>query len=171
MFKKILLASALSAALVSTTIAAPAKAPTIGVINLPLIMSELPQTKAVEAKLAKEFAARKAELESLQQKGIQLSQELQTGKYQGDQLISKQRELAQMQSDFQLKARAYQEDEHKRGNEEQRKIAVEIQNAIDSIAKERGIELVLREVGIAYVVPSLDLSQDVIDRVSKANKK
>lgn len=172
MFKKILLATALTAALVSPVMAADAaKTPTVAVINLPLIMNEIPQSKDVEAKLAKEFAPRQAELQSLQQKGAQLAQELQSGKYKGDQLTTKQRELAQMQSDFQLKVRAFQEDERKRSTEEQRKIAVEIQNAIDAIAKERGIDLVLREMGIAYTIDSLDISKDVISRVSKAKKK
>lgn len=171
MFKKILLATALTAALVSPTMAAaPAKAPTVAVINLPLIMSEIPQTKAVEAKLSQEFAPRQAEIQSLQQKGSQLAQDLQMGKYQGDELTKKQRELAQLQSDFQLKVRAFQEDERKRSGEEQRKIAVEVQSAIDAIAKERGIDLVLREIGIAYTIDSLDISQDVIKRVSNSAK-
>lgn len=171
MFKKILLATALTAALVSPSMAAPAaKAPTVAVINLPLIMNEIPQSKAAEEALAKEFAPRQAELQSLQTKGAKLAQDLQSGKYQGDQLIAKQRELAQMQSDFQLMARAFQEDERKRSTEEQRKVAVEVQNAIDAIAMERGIDLVIREMTIAYVVPELDITKDVIDRVSKANK-
>lgn len=173
MFKKILLATAVSAALALPAMAAPAaKAPTIAVINLPLVMNEIPQSKAVEESLRKEFAGRQDELQKLQQKGMQLSQELQTGKYQGDTFTAKQRELAQLQSDFQLKARAFQEDERKRSTEEQRKIAVEVQSAIDAIAKERGIDLVLREIGIAYTIDSLDISRDVIDRVSKnAGKK
>lgn len=167
MFKKILLATAVTAALVAPSFAAPAKTPTVAVINLPLIMSEIPQSKALEEKLAKEFGPRQNELQTMQQKGTQLAQEIQMGKYQGDELINKQRELAQMQSDFQLKARAFQEDESKRSKEENRKIAVEVQSAIDAIAKERGIDLVLREISIAYVVDSLDISNDVIARVSK----
>lgn len=172
MFKKILLATALTAALVSPVMAADAaKTPTVAVINLPLIMNEIPQSKDVEAKLAKEFAPRHTELMSLQQKGAQLTQELQSGKYTGDQLIKKQRELAQMHADFQLKVRAFQEDERKRSLEENRRVEIEIQNAIDSIAKERGIDLVLSDKGIAYVANYLDISQDVISRVSKAKKK
>lgn len=172
MFKKILLATALSATLVAPTMAADAaKSPTIAVINLPLIMAEIPQTKAVENILQKEFAGRQDELQKLNQKGIQLAQDLQAGKYQGDELTNKQRELAQLQSDFQLKARAFQEDERKRSTEEQRKIAVEVQKAIDAIAQERGIDLVLRGEGIAYTIPALDISRDVIERTSKSVDK
>lgn len=171
MFKKILLASALSVALLGATqtaaIAAPAaKSPTIAVINLPLIMSEIPQAKAVEEALSKEFSAREKELQDMQQKGTKLGQEINSGKYKGNDLVAKQREIAQLQADFQLKARALQEDQQKRIQEENRKLAVSVQIAIDDIAKERGIDLVLRGEGIAYTIEALDISQDIIKRIS-----
>ena len=171
MFKKVLLASALSVALLgatqTTAIAAPAaKSPTIAVINLPLIMSEIPQAKAVEEALSKEFSAREKELQDMQQKGTKLGQDINSGKYKGNDLVSKQREIAQLQADFQLKARALQEDQQKRIQEENRKLAVSVQIAIDDIAKERGIDLVLRGEGIAYTIEALDISQDIIKRVS-----
>ena len=110
------------------------------------------------------------QMQKMQQKGSQLGSDLQAGKYKGDELVSKQRELAQLQSDFQLKARALQEDQQKRVSEEQRKINIEVQKAIDAIAKERGIDLVLRGEGIAYTIPELDISSEVITRVSAAGK-
>ena len=63
MLKKVLLASALGAALFTTSLAqsavaaeaAAAKAPTIAVLNLQYIMTEIPQSKALQQTLAKEF--------------------------------------------------------------------------------------------------------------------
>lgn len=175
MLKKVLLASALSFALLGASAQAAdapaaARTPTVAVINLPFIINEIPQTKALEEALAKEFGAREQELQKMQQKGSQLGTDLQAGKYKGDELVAKQRELAQLQSDFQLKARALQEDQQKRVAEEQRKINIEVQKAIDAIAKERGIDLVLRGEGIAYAIPEMDISSEVITRVSAANK-
>lgn len=175
MLKKVLLASALSFALLGVSAQAAdapaaARTPTVAAINLPFIINEIPQTKALEEALAKEFGAREQELQKMQQKGSQLGSDLQAGKYKGDELVSKQRELAQLQSDFQLKARALQEDQQKRVSEEQRKINIEVQKAIDAIAKERGIDLVLRGEGIAYTIPELDISSEVISRVSAAGK-
>ena len=64
MFKKALLASALSVALlgaVGPAVAAEAaKTPTVAVINLPLIMNEIPQAKEVEKRLNKEFSGRES---------------------------------------------------------------------------------------------------------------
>lgn len=175
MLKKVLLASALSFALLGASAQAAdapaaARTPTVAVINLQLIINDIPQTKALEEALAKEFGAREQELQKMYQKGSQLGTDLQAGKYKGDELVAKQREFAQLQSDFQLKARALQEDQQKRAAEEKRKIDIEVQKAIDAIAKERGIDLVLRGEGIAYTIPELDISSEVITRVSAANK-
>lgn len=176
MLKKVLLASALSFALLGASAQAAdapaaARTPTVAVINLQLIINDIPQTKALEEALAKEFGAREQELQKMYQKGSQLGTDLQAGKYKGDELVAKQREFAQLQSDFQLKARALQEDQQKRAAEEQRKINIEVQKAIDAIAKERGIDLVLRGDGnIAYAIPELDISSEVISRVSAAGK-
>lgn len=171
MLKKALLASALSLALVTTAApsfaaSAPA-APTIAVINLPLIMSELPQVKAVEAKLSKEYGAREKEVSDMQQKGIKLQQDIQAGKFKGDELTKKQRELAQLQADFGLKARALQEDQKKSFMQEQQKIEVDVQKAINEIAKEKGYDIVLRGEGVVYATPAFDISNDVIKRASK----
>lgn len=175
MFKKALLASALSVALlgaVGPAVAADAaKTPTVAVINLPLIMNEIPQAKEVEKRLNKEFSAREQELQKMQEKGAKLGQDINSGKYKGNELTAKQREIAQLQADFQLKARALQEDQQKRVQEENRKLAVAVQKAIDSIAAERGIDLVLRGEAIAYTISALDISSDVIQRVSAAKGK
>lgn len=177
MLKKVLLASALSFALLGASAQAAdapaaARTPTVAVINLQLIMNDIPQTKALTEALAKEFGAREQELQKMYQQGSQLGTDLQAGKYKGDEMVAKQRELAQLQSDFQLKARALQEDQQKRAAEEQRKIDIEVQKAIDAIAKERGIDLVLRGDGgiAAYIIPELNISSEVITRVSAASK-
>ncbi|HIX56485.1 MAG TPA: OmpH family outer membrane protein [Candidatus Anaerobiospirillum pullistercoris] len=181
MLKKVLLASALGAALFTTSLAqsavaaeaAAAKAPTIAVLNLQYIMTEIPQSKALQQTLAKEFGAREQELQKMQQEGVKLSQDLAAGKYKGDELTNKRRELEQLQADFRLKGRALQEDQQKRVQEEEREVMVTVQRAIDSIAQERGIDLVLRGEAIAYTISDLDISQEVIKRVSadKGSKK
>lgn len=151
--------------------AAPqAIAPTIAVINLPLIMSEIPQTKSSQQALAKEFEGRENELKKLQDEGQKLAADLNSGKITGDKATEAQRKLAQLHSDFKLKATALEEDSRARLSQEQVKITTEVQKAIDKIAKERGIQLVLREGAIAYTINALDISQDVIDMVSKAKK-
>lgn len=173
MLKKVLIASALSAVLMASSVnqsalaaGSAAKTPTVAVLNLQYIMTEIPQAKALQETIAKEFGPREQELQKMQQEGVKLSQDLAAGKYTGDEQVSKRRELEQLQADFRLKGRALQEDQQKRLQQEEREIMVTVQRAIDSIAQERGIDLVLRGEAVAYTINDLDISQEVIKRVS-----
>lgn len=180
MFKKTAIALTMASVFAATSVMAAPKdapkaasqaiAPTIAVINLPLIMSEIPQTKSSQQALAKEFEGRENELKKLQDEGQKLAADLNSGKITGDKATEAQRKLAQLHSDFKLKATALEEDSRARFSQEQVKITSEVQKAIDKIANERGIQLVLREGSIAYTINALDISQDVIDMVSKAKK-
>ncbi len=165
------LSAAAAALLLSVGAAQAADAPTIAVINVPLIMHEIPQAKESQAAMAKEFGPRQQELQTLDQEGQKLSQELQSGKLTGQALTDAQRHLAQLQSDFNLKGRALQEDANRRGREEQVKLGGLVQQAVDAIAKERGLQLVLKGESVAYAVKAVDISQDVIDRVAAQHKK
>lgn len=171
MFKKVVLATALASVVsFAANAAESAQTPTIAVINVPLIMHEIPQTKTSREALAKEFAPRERELQNLEAEGNKLAQRLRDSKLSDKEKVDIQRRLAQMQSDFNLKAQAFQEDQRKRSSEEELKLAQEVQKAIDAIAKERGIQLVIRGESVAYTVNALDISQDVINRVGKARK-
>ena len=172
MFKKIALALAVASIAATPAMAAEkAQTPTIAVINVPLIMHEIPQAKTTREKLAKEFAPRERELQNLEAEGNKLAQKLKDSKLSEKERVDLQRRFAQMQSDFNLKAQALQEDQRKRVADENLKLAQEVQKAIDAIAKERGIQLVLRGESVAYTVNALDISQDVIERVGKSGKK
>ncbi|MGN0909121.1 MAG: OmpH family outer membrane protein, partial [Succinivibrio sp.] len=67
----------------------------IGVVNVPLIMNDIPQAAASKEKLQKQFGPRAAELQKLETDGKALQQQLPTLK--GDQQVEAQRKLAQMQ--------------------------------------------------------------------------
>lgn len=174
MIKKVALVAALAAALSMNVQAAEDKSAEassfIGVINMPFIMNEIPQAKASMEALQKEFGPREAELQKIETDGKALEQTLPTLK--GDQLVDTQRKLAQMQADFNLKLRALQEDRQKRAREEKLKLSKMIQKAIDAIAKERGLQLVIRGEDVAvFVTKGVNISDEVIKRVSKQNDK
>lgn len=171
MLKKLLPAAAVLAAVSANPVFAAT--PTFAVVNLPYIMNELPQTKALEESLAKEFAPRQAELEKLQSKGNALLKEIQEKKYSGKKLEEKEQEVAKLQAEFQKKLMAFQEDQRKMTADGQRQLQIDVQLAIDSIAKERGVDIVLRENGIVFIAEgsNLDISEEVIKRASKPAKK
>lgn len=178
MLKKLLLASAISMALISTSTyaadaatagkteqAAKKSATNIAVVNLRLIMAELPQAKAESEAMQKEFGPRSEELQKIQQEGVKLEAELQ--KSQGDKATELQRKLAKLKADYDLKGQALQEDSQKRQREAEMKLGKLIQTAIDRIAKERGIELVVRGESVVFASDAVDISEEVIARASK----
>ena len=178
MLKKLLLASAISMALISTSTyaadaatagkteqAAKKSATNIAVVNLRLIMAELPQAKAESEAMQKEFGPRSEELQKIQQEGATLEAELQ--KSQGDKATELQRKLAKLKADYDLKGQALQEDSQKRQREAEMKLGKLIQTAIDRIAKERGIELVVRGESVVFASDAVDISEEVIARASK----
>ena len=173
MIKKFAMVAALAAAFSVNVQAAEDKAAEassfIGVINMPLIMNDIPQAKTSKDALQKEFGPRQAELQKLETDGKALQQTLPTLK--GDQLVDTQRKLAQMQADFNLKMRALQEDQQKRVREEEVKLGKMVQEAIDAIAKERGLQLVVRGEAVVFATKAVDISGAVIKRVSKQSGK
>ncbi|MBQ9274015.1 MAG: OmpH family outer membrane protein [Succinivibrio sp.] len=148
--------------------AASAAIPPIGVINVRYAMLTIPQAKDAEAALNKEFGPREEELKKLSTEGQALEKTLPGLK--GDKLVETQRRLEQMQADLNFKSRALQEDFQKRGQEEQLKMGKLIQQAVDNIAKERGLVLVLKGEAVVNAAPVVDITKEVIDRVSKQHK-
>ena len=180
MFKKLALATALSMTLVSyqaladdakvdapkTDATAPkAAGVSIAVINLRYIMSELPQAKAASEEMKTQFGPRSQELKSIQEKGQKLEAQLQTAK--GEEVTKIQRQLAALKSDFDLKAQALQEDQQKKEREFEVTLGKLVQTAIDRIAKERGIDVVLRGESVVFATDAVDISKEVIERASK----
>lgn len=175
MANKFAIAAALAAAVIAPAAFGADSAPAqndaaaassfIGVVNVPLIMNDIPQAAASKEKLQKQFGPRAAELQKLETDGKALQQQLPTLK--GDQQVEAQRKLAQMQADYNLKARALQEDQGKAIHDEEMKLGRLVQEAIDNIAKERGLQLVIRGEAVAYATRAVDISDEVISRVSK----
>ena len=88
-------------------------------------------------------------------------------KSQGDKATELQRKLAKLKADYDLKGQALQEDSQKSQPEAEMKLGKLIQTAIDRIAKERGIELVVRGESVVFASDAVDISEEVIARASK----
>lgn len=176
MLKKLVLAATCSVALLGNAYAATKNfTPNIAVVNLQLIMFEIPQAKAVQATMEKTFGSRQKELMDLDAKGKKLYNELQSGVYQGDKAVDARRRLAALESDIQLKSQALREDSRKKLQEEQNKVLTLVQKEINAVAKDRGIDIILQKEAIGYLSEEADkninITQAVIDRLVKDNKK
>jgi outer membrane protein len=168
---KVLQVASLALGLMATGFSAEAAAETkIAVINVPRIMQEIPQGKAVEAKLKSEFSSRISEMQRLETEGQTLAAKLKKDEafMAADERTKLQRRLAELQADFNLKGQALQEDQRRRFNEEQKKVLNKVQDAIDGIAKAQGYDLILNGQSVVFGAEKLDISAEVIQQVSKS---
>lgn len=72
-----------------------------------------------------------------------------------------------LKSEYQLKGKALDEDLRRRQGEEQNKLLVKVQKAINTIAEKEKYDLVLQRGAVIYVKPNADISGKVVEALSK----
>jgi outer membrane protein len=70
---------------------------------------------------------------------------------------------------LQDKGQPLQENMQRRTEEERRKLFGLIQQAIEAIAKKDDYDMVLNSNAVPFSVPKFNISQEVLEQVSKAN--
>jgi len=165
--KSIALATIASGALLSS--AASAADQKIAVVNFQEVMAKIPQTAAVMQSLEAEFKDQKAVLAQLQ-KDLQYYQEK---KKRDSSLMSKKeieeldKKMADLYNEYQTKGKKLQDDAGARQNEEQNKIIALVRQAIDGIAAKDKLDLVLQAQAVAFVKPDANITEQVVEQVSK----
>ena len=168
--KQRLVNAALGAALVCV-LALPAAAQDlkIGVVSLQVIVERAPQTKAVMDALREEFAPREREILSKQKEIEDLQAKVQKDlAVMGEtERRNAEKNLRDLQRDFQRLRTEYQEDSNLRRNEEfgvlQRSILKEVQD----YAEQQGYDLIVGD-GVLYVKSTVNITEEVL-RAVEAN--
>ena len=148
-----------------------AAAETIAVVNVQKILAQLPQTQAMMQTLNNEFAGPREELQKLQsdikfniekfqRESMTMSQEQQ------DELKLK---VETMQKELQQKAQPLDQRLKQRQQEERNKILALVGQAIDAVAEEEKIDIVLRAESVVFAKPATDISDKVAERITKLN--
>ncbi len=152
-------------------VSASAIAETIAIVNVQLIASKIPQTAAMQQTLQAEFASQTEEIKKLesdikfniekfQRESMTMSEEQKT------QL---QTQVQELQKTFQAKAQPLEQQMRRRQNEERNKIFAIIQQAITAVATEEKVDVVLDSKAVTFVKPGKDISEKVVEKVSKLN--
>jgi outer membrane protein len=135
----------------------------VGYINTQRITSESAPAKAAQAKLMQEFSKREKELADLQ-----LSLKASSDKFEREaptltesQRVSRQKEFAEQNRDFQRKQREFQEDLNGRRNEELQQVLDKANKAVRQVADAEKYDLVIQEVVYS------NGKHDITDRVLK----
>lgn len=134
----------------------------IGFVNTERIFREAAPAKAAQAKIEAEFKKRDQELQETAAK-------IRTGseKLEKDAAVmpeadrsKRQRELTELDKDFQRKRREFQEDFNQRRNEELSALLERANRVIKQLAEAEKYDLILQEA--VYFSPKIDLTEKVL---------
>lgn len=167
--KKLIAAVALAATIVTPSFSALAETK-IAVINIAEVFQQLPQRDTLQKTLKDEFEVRVQEVRGLEAEMQRLYDKREKdGELLGQQEVTKiTRQLETMQAEYKLKRKNLEEDQRRRGAEEQQKLMIKVQDAIVEVSKAQGYDLVLPLDATAYASDALDITKQVVQQVSKS---
>ena len=140
----------------------------IGFVRTERILRESNAAKAAQQKIERDFSKRDKELGDMQNRLKSLSD-----RYDKDAAVMseaertrRQREIADMDKDFQRRQREFREDLNQRRNEDLAIVLERANNAIKQIAEEEKFDLILQEA--VYVGPRIDITDRVVKALNSA---
>lgn len=146
-----------------------AQAEKIAVVDMQAVFEQLPQREQVSQTLKTEFGDRVAAVQKMQEdlRGMLETQQRDGALMSESQKTEMVRKMESMKSELQLKGKALDEDMRRRQGEEQNKLLVKVQQAINAIAEKESYDMVLQRGAVIYVKPTADISSKVVDALSK----
>lgn len=134
----------------------------IGFVNTERIFREANLAKVAQTKLEQEFSRREKEVQ-----GLAASLKTASEKFEREaptlpesQRVSRQRQLVEMDRDFQRKQREFQEDLNLRKNEELQLVLERANRVIKQVAEAEKYDLVIQEA--VYINPKHDITDKVL---------
>lgn len=140
----------------------------IGFVSTERIMRDSAPAKAAQAKIEKDFSRRDKVIQDL---GTRLRTASERFEKDGAVMTDsdrarRQRELSEMDRDFQRRQREFREDLNQRRNEELTAVLDKANRAIKAIAEREKFDLILQDA--VYVSPRLDITDDVIKQLNSS---
>jgi len=161
----------LSLGLLLTVSGAPAlaqDAPRIAVVHTERILREAVPAKAAQQKLEQEFGKRDKELQELgaRLKGASERLERDAAVLSDAERARRQREVAELDKEFQRRQREFREDLNQRRNEELSLVVERVNRVIRQLAEQEKYDLVLQEA--VYFSGRIDMTEKVLRALSSA---
>ena len=137
----------------------------IGFVNTEKLLREAPLSIAAQKKLEKEFSSREQELQKMAKQARDLQNQLDKDGVTMSETDrkNKERDLANVNREFQRQSREFREDLNLRRNEELGHIQERARKVIIDIAKSEKYDIIIEQAAV-YVDPK----SDITDRVMKA---
>ncbi len=154
---------AIAAAAVLAVPAAPAMGEgKLGFVNTERIMRESAPAQRAQKKIEGEFTKRDQEVSRIADQLKRLQEELEKNAVTmtENQRRTKERELTELDRDFQRRRREFQEDLNQRRNEELAQVLEQANRAIRQIAEQEKYDIIFQDA--VYANPRIDLTEKVI---------
>jgi outer membrane protein len=139
----------------------------IGFVNTERIFREANPSKAATAKIEQEFSRREKELQEMAGRLKAMSDKLdKDGPILSDSdRMKRQRELADLDKDFQRRQREFREDLNQRRNEELATVLDRTNKVIKQIAEAEKYDIVFQEA--VYISQRIDITDKVLKALNK----
>ncbi|GAA4338104.1 hypothetical protein GCM10023144_34720 [Pigmentiphaga soli] len=142
----------------------------IGFVNTERIFRDAAPAKAAQAKIEADFKKRDADLQDMAARLRTMSDQLDkdSAVLSDADRTRRQRELSDLDKDFQRKRREFQEDLNQRRNEELSQILERANRVIKQIAEQENYDLILQEAVV--VSPRVDITDKVLAALNAGAK-
>lgn len=139
----------------------------IGFVNTERVFREAPIALVAQKKLEKEFAGRDADLQKMAKQARDLQAQLEKdGLTMSDSdKQRKERDLANLNRDYQRSVREFREDLNVRRNEELVKVQDKARKAIQAYGEAEKYDVILEDV--IYFSPKIDITDRIIRTLSQ----
>ena len=142
----------------------------VGFVNTDRIFKEATSAKAAQAKLEQEFSKREKDLldqgAAIKAQSDKLEREAPT--LSETQRSARQKQLVDLDRDFQRKRREFQEDLNARKNEELQLVLERANKVVKQVAETEKYDLVLQDA--VYINPKHDITDKVIKALNAGTK-
>ena len=166
-FKKTSMIAAALMLVAGTSLAAQAQELKVGFVSTERIFRDAAPAKAATAKLEQEFSKRDKDIQELAARLKSAAEKLdKDAPVLSDAERSKrQRELAEMDKDFQRRQREFREDLNQRRNEELAIVLEKANKVIKQLAEAEKYDIVFQEA--VYFSPRIDITDKVLKALNK----
>ena len=166
--KTLAAAAVLSSAVLATPVMAEQN---IAVVDVQGVFRALPQSAEIAQTITEEFKERTDELRKLEGDGKFLVEKLQREAMtmSEEQQQELRQQIVDLQQELQEKGAPLQQEIQRRNNEEQGKILALIRQSIDQVAAAEDYDMVLNANAVIFAKPENDISDKVLEQVSKIN--
>ncbi len=139
----------------------------IGFVSTERIFREATPAKAATTKISQEFTKRDKELQDMaaRLKGMSERLDKEAAVLSESDRMKRQRELAELDKDFQRKQREFREDLNQRRNEELATVLDRTNKVIRQIAENEKYDIIFQEA--VYFSPRIDITDKVLTVLNK----